>query len=179
MSYGPLLRSLANTPKGDGDNYRTVAGTLLRQAFNEGAVPSQRRFIADLRSVGWGGRNANIAQVYNLMLEILNLSVSRESQHNTNLNTFNRPPPTNWRKTERARVDQYINHAVIIFTIRGIVGAKLWGSPSKSLITTFAACSQNRDGYVNSTPTNAQGENEYEEVFITLEYAGVRHLVRR
>src|ERR1039458_9147112 len=44
MSYAPLLRSLASTPRGD---WRVVAGTLLRQAFNEGllsiqAPPAQR-----------------------------------------------------------------------------------------------------------------------------------------
>ena len=35
MSYAPLLRSLASTPRGD---WRAVAGTLLRQAFNEGLL---------------------------------------------------------------------------------------------------------------------------------------------
>ena len=38
MSYAPLLRSLASTPRGD---WRVVAGTLLRQAFNEGLLSTQ------------------------------------------------------------------------------------------------------------------------------------------
>ena len=36
MSYSALLHSLASTPKGD-DNWRTIFGTLLRQAYNDGA----------------------------------------------------------------------------------------------------------------------------------------------
>lgn len=39
MSYAPLLRSLASTPRGD---WRVVAGTLLRQAFNEGLLSVTR-----------------------------------------------------------------------------------------------------------------------------------------
>ena len=35
MSYAPLLRSLASTPRA---SWRMVAGTLLRQAFNEGLI---------------------------------------------------------------------------------------------------------------------------------------------
>jgi hypothetical protein len=35
MSYAPLLRSLASTPRA---SWRVVAGTLLRQAFNEGLI---------------------------------------------------------------------------------------------------------------------------------------------
>ena len=35
MSYAPLLRSLASTPRA---SWRVVAGTLLRQAFNEGLM---------------------------------------------------------------------------------------------------------------------------------------------
>ena len=45
MSYAPLLRSLASTPRA---SWRVVAGTLLRQAFNEGLIsaeptPARRR----------------------------------------------------------------------------------------------------------------------------------------
>ena len=35
MSYAPLLRSLASTPR---TSWRVVTGTLLRQAFNEGLI---------------------------------------------------------------------------------------------------------------------------------------------
>jgi len=181
VSYGPLLRSLAATPKGDGDNYATVAGTLLRQAFNEGRLPSQRRFIADLRSVGWGGRDAAIGRVYNIMVQALALSTRRDSQNLTNLDSFNKPPPRNWRKEERATANQWINHAVIVTTIEGFVNLQLWGSPSKQLITVFAGLSDNRNGYqLSDRPGDASGFVSGEgETFVTLEYAGVRHLVKR
>ena len=46
MSYSALLASLASTPKGD-DDWRTVFGTLLRQAYNDGA-----RFKPRVRASG-------------------------------------------------------------------------------------------------------------------------------
>jgi len=45
MSYAPLLRSLASTPRGD---WRVVAGTLLRQAFNEGLLSARADVVATL-----------------------------------------------------------------------------------------------------------------------------------
>ncbi len=43
MSYAPLLRSLASTPRGD---WRLVAGTLLRQGFNEGLLSAGAGVVA-------------------------------------------------------------------------------------------------------------------------------------
>ena len=46
MSYSALLASLASTPKGH-DDWRTIFGTLLRQAYNDGA-----RFKPRVRASG-------------------------------------------------------------------------------------------------------------------------------
>ena len=45
MSYAPLLRSLASTPRA---SWRVVAGTLLRQAFNEGLLSARADVVTTL-----------------------------------------------------------------------------------------------------------------------------------
>ncbi len=57
MSYAPLLRSLASTPRA---SWRMVAGTLLRQAFNEGLLSPARE--SGFRSGAGRGQQAPESQ---------------------------------------------------------------------------------------------------------------------
>src|ERR1035437_6905311 len=104
MSYSALLASLASTPKGD-DDWHTIFGTLMRQAYNGGRLPSKRRVAVDLRSVGWGGRDPDIRRAYDVMTEVFTLPPSRDSQARGDLNSFNAKPPAGWQKTERGNAD--------------------------------------------------------------------------
>ena len=182
MSYAPLLRSLANTPKGD-DDWRTILGTLLRQAFNEGRLPSKRRVAADLRSVGWGGRDQEIRRAYDVMTQVFTISVARDSQRRTDLNSFNTQPSQSWRKTERGNANRFISHATVITIPEGSSGpnVKLWGSNTKRLPTVYEALVDIRQAYDQGTNyLESIGEaDRYRETIVTYEYAGVRRIVRR
>src|ERR1035437_5953408 len=117
MSYPKLLASLARTPRGGGDNFRTVLGTLMRQAFNDGRVPSKIKITADLRGVGWGGRRQDVARAYDFQMQALRLSTPRESQ-NYPLNSFVALPPRAWRKTVRMAQHAWVSYVVLTIVSR-------------------------------------------------------------
>jgi len=227
VSYSALLASLASTPKGD-DDWRTIFGTLLRQAYNDGyrfkprATPSgesqrvearrrgvslyrvrvdrgastgkgpgvQRSFptrlrsatriAADLRSVGWGGSDAQIRSAYETMLVVFTLPPSRYSQARGDLVSFNAKPPAGWRKDERGNADRYISHATVVVIPEGSAvnnpRVRLWGSNTKQLPTVYSALVEVRQAYDQGKDSD-EG-SEYAERIVTFEYAGVRHIIR-
>jgi hypothetical protein len=225
VSYSALLHSLASTPKGD-DDWRTIFGTLLRQAYNDGArfkpraakpsgesqrqearrrgvslyrvrvdrgastgkgshianrdtrMVSATRIAADLRSVGWGGADAQVRQAYDVMQTVFTLPPSRESQARGDLVNFNAKPPAGWQKTERGTADRYVSHATVVVIPIGDSSprVRLWGSNTKYLPTVYGALVDIRQAYDQDKPMDE--ETEYAETVITYEYAGVRHIVK-
>jgi hypothetical protein len=199
MSYAPLLRSLASTPRDSTDSWRLVFGTLMRQAWNEnGKLPSMRRVLADLRSVSWGGRDADVRAAYHIMQGVFAYPPPRTSQSRTDLVSFNTPPPKSWQKTERANRDSYLSYGAIVAIDSGNVTSFLYASNTRrrpSVIMTLTEVYQAYDQgkrRVVAGPTGAEiaaakrahrkpppMETEpYPETFVTLEYAGVRVLRR-
>jgi len=203
VAYGPLLRSLLSTPKDVGDSWRLVLGTLLRQAFNEGPLPSKSRITSDLRSVGWGGRRQNIARAYDVVANSFQLAPYRESQNRTDLVNFNARPPKTWQKIEQSKgpAARYLAYGVIIKLPEGSTTdsqTELYNTNTGKLATVIDALTQISAAFnqgkerVVSGPTGVQirdaklrGEEpppditeRYPETFITLEYAGVRILKR-
>jgi hypothetical protein len=203
VAYGPLLRSLLSTPKDVGDSWRLVLGTLLRQAFNEGPLPSKSRITSDLRSVGWGGRRQNIARAYDVVANSFQLAPYRESQNRTDLVNFNARPPKTWQKIEQSKgpAARYLAYGVIIKLPEGSTTdsqTELYGINTGKLTTVIDALTQTSAAFnqgkerVVSGPTGVQIRDagragvepppditeRYPETFITLEYAGVRILKR-
>jgi hypothetical protein len=180
-----------------------VFGTLLRQAYNEGPLPSKTKITADLRSVGWGGRRQDIAHAYNAMVLALSLTADK-AVSNTDLNSFNKPPPASWRKTGRSNQPRTLNYAVIILVPSGTtetVQTRINETASAKPLTVIDTLTRVEAGFnqdkqrVVSGPTGQQinaakkagiysaewlHEHEvtepYPETFVTLEYAGVRVL---
>lgn len=200
MSYGPLLRSLLNTPK-DTASWRLVLGTLMRQAYNAGPLPSKQRLYRDLQSVGWGGRRQDIARAYDIVENSFQLSTQRDSQNRTDLDNFNARPPKSWQKVESARgpAARFLAYAVIIKLPEGSVSdaqTELYNTNTGKLATVIDALTQISASFnqgkerVVSGPTGVQIRDarragkepppdtteRYPETFITLEYAGVRVL---
>ena len=203
MAYGPLLRSLLSTPKDVGDSWRLVLGTLMRQAFNEGPLPSKSKLVSDLKSVGWGGRRQDIAHAYDIVENSFQLAPYRESQNRTDLVNFNARPPKGWQKVEQSKgpAARYLAYGVIIKLPEGSTSdsqTELYGINTGKLTTVIDALTQMSDAFnqgkemVISGPTGVQirdaklrGEEpppditeRYPETFISLEYAGVRVLKR-
>lgn len=203
MSYAPLLRSLASTPKDTGDSWRLVFGTLLRQAYNEGPLPSKTKITADLRSVGWGGRRQDIAHAYNAMVLALSLTADK-ARSNIDLNSFTKPPPKTWWLTGHSDQPKTLNYAVSIMLPEGnseSVQLKKWEQTSAKPLTVIDTLTRVWDivtsggTYVKRGPTGRQKaaakkagiysaewlrEHEererYKETLVCLEYAGVRVL---
>lgn len=150
-----------------------------------GAGYSPTRIVRDLRSVGWGGNTKEMMAAIRLVWASMSMTVRRDCQNRTDLESFNRPPPgppdgaDTWQKVVLSNQNTWLNRFVVIESVDGHPQIQLAGFTTTSLPTVISTLSDAWQAWhQGSTYAEEHGSPEDEEIVVSIEYAGVEHRVR-